>query len=173
MKKWLIQDFGHLELWFSALLPSICGFSSACDFIFFPLIYSYPELLTFEWVVFNLLIWFFQVDGNHIEEVLSRNQRFGYVSVLFYASWCPFSQSLLPKLEKLSSIFPQVEHLVVEQSSTLPRFLNSSFLCSWASVRLEFFFCLLHAKIMICRSYANRSYQFTLLLAIPFPFWLA
>ncbi|XP_028761268.1 5'-adenylylsulfate reductase-like 5 [Neltuma alba] len=61
-----------------------------------------------------------QVDGSYVEGVLSRKQRIGYISVLFYASWCPFSQSVLPKLETLSSIFPQVEHLVVEQSSTLP-----------------------------------------------------
>ncbi|KAI9121017.1 hypothetical protein K1719_008050 [Acacia pycnantha] len=61
-----------------------------------------------------------QVDGSYIERVLSRKQRIGYISVLFYASRCPFSQGVLPKLETLSSTFPQVEHLVVEQSSTLP-----------------------------------------------------
>ncbi|KAF7801474.1 5'-adenylylsulfate reductase-like 5 [Senna tora] len=61
-----------------------------------------------------------QVDGSFIEGVLSGKQRIGYTSVLFYASWCPFSRSVVSKFETLSSIFPQVEHLTVEQSSALP-----------------------------------------------------
>lgn len=62
------------------------------------------------------------MDGNFIEEVLSTRKRVGYVSVLFYASWCPFSHRILPEFDILSSMFPQVEHVVLEQSSALPRF---------------------------------------------------
>ncbi|XP_054797716.1 5'-adenylylsulfate reductase-like 7 [Prosopis cineraria] len=61
-----------------------------------------------------------QVDGNFVEGVLSGKKKIGFVSVLFYSSQCPFSHSLLPKFETLSSMFPQVEHLAIEQSSALP-----------------------------------------------------
>ncbi|KAK7267056.1 hypothetical protein RIF29_19720 [Crotalaria pallida] len=62
----------------------------------------------------------FQVDGNFIEGVLSGRKRNGYISILYYASWCPFSCSMLPEFETLGSMFPQVEHLAMEQSSALP-----------------------------------------------------
>ncbi|RDX95989.1 5'-adenylylsulfate reductase-like 5, partial [Mucuna pruriens] len=61
-----------------------------------------------------------QVDGNYVEGVLSGRKRIQYISILFYASWCPFSRKMLPKFEILSSMFPQVEHLILEQSSALP-----------------------------------------------------
>ncbi|KAL9331371.1 hypothetical protein ACSQ67_000981 [Phaseolus vulgaris] len=61
-----------------------------------------------------------QVDGNFIEGVLCTRKRVGYASVLFYASWCPFSHRILPEFETLSSMFPQVEHVALEQSSALP-----------------------------------------------------
>ncbi|XWS64857.1 hypothetical protein CRYUN_Cryun05aG0040100 [Craigia yunnanensis] len=61
-----------------------------------------------------------KVDGNFLDRALTSKQRNDYTSVLFYASWCPFSCSLRPKFDILSSMFPQVEHLVVEQSSALP-----------------------------------------------------
>ncbi|KAJ0242670.1 hypothetical protein HA466_0206110 [Hirschfeldia incana] len=43
-----------------------------------------------------------------------------YVSVLFYASWCPFSRVVRPKFDMLSSMFPQIKHLAVEHSQALP-----------------------------------------------------
>ncbi|XP_061343353.1 5'-adenylylsulfate reductase-like 5 [Gastrolobium bilobum] len=61
-----------------------------------------------------------QVDGNFIEGILSGRKRVGYVSIFFYASWCPFSRRMRPEFEVLSSMFPQVEHLALEQSSALP-----------------------------------------------------
>ncbi|KAL2320471.1 hypothetical protein Fmac_029440 [Flemingia macrophylla] len=61
-----------------------------------------------------------QMDVNFIEGVLSGRKRTGYVSILFYASWCPFSRKMLPEFEILSFMFPQVEHMVLEQSSALP-----------------------------------------------------
>ncbi|KAL4351211.1 hypothetical protein GQ457_06G017290 [Hibiscus cannabinus] len=61
-----------------------------------------------------------KVDGSFLDRTLASKQRNGYTSVLFYASWCPFSRSLYPKFDTLSSMFPQVEHLAVEQSSASP-----------------------------------------------------
>ncbi|KAI4350358.1 hypothetical protein L6164_004820 [Bauhinia variegata] len=61
-----------------------------------------------------------QVDGNFIETALSDSNKIGYISILFYASWCPFSRSMLSQFETLSSMFPQVEHFALEQSSALP-----------------------------------------------------
>ncbi|XVE90168.1 hypothetical protein DITRI_Ditri20bG0056500 [Diplodiscus trichospermus] len=61
-----------------------------------------------------------KVDGNLLDRALTSKQRNGYTSVLLYASWCPFSHSLRPKFDILSSMFPQVEHLEVEQSSAMP-----------------------------------------------------
>ncbi|CAD5321996.1 unnamed protein product [Arabidopsis thaliana] len=43
-----------------------------------------------------------------------------YMSVLFYASWCPFSRTVRPKFDMLSSMFPQIQHLTVEHSQALP-----------------------------------------------------
>ncbi|XVE62582.1 hypothetical protein DITRI_Ditri06bG0129800 [Diplodiscus trichospermus] len=60
------------------------------------------------------------VDGNFLDRALTSKQRNGYTSVLFYASWCPFSRSLRPKFDILSSMFPQLEHLAVEESSASP-----------------------------------------------------
>nr|XP_027187699.1 5'-adenylylsulfate reductase-like 5 isoform X2 [Cicer arietinum] len=65
----------------------------------------------------ELQLW---VNGNFIDEVLSGRKKIECVSILFYASWCPFSRRMLPKFETLSSMFPQIEHLVLEQSSALP-----------------------------------------------------
>ncbi|ESW23845.1 hypothetical protein PHAVU_004G080800 [Phaseolus vulgaris] len=61
-----------------------------------------------------------QVDGNILDRVLSSRKSIEYISILFYASWCPFSQKMLPQFELVSSMFPQVEHLILEQSSALP-----------------------------------------------------
>ncbi|QCD94228.1 hypothetical protein DEO72_LG5g2309 [Vigna unguiculata] len=60
------------------------------------------------------------VDGNFLDGVLSARKSVEYISILFYASWCPFSQKMLPQFETLSSMFPQIEHLIIEQSSALP-----------------------------------------------------
>ncbi|XP_030516923.2 5'-adenylylsulfate reductase-like 5 [Rhodamnia argentea] len=61
-----------------------------------------------------------QVDGNFLDRFLTSEQHSGYTAVLFYASWCPFSQSIWPAYEALSSMFPQIDHLVVEQSLAMP-----------------------------------------------------
>lgn len=61
-----------------------------------------------------------QVTGSFLDKALASKQRTGYTSVLFYASWCTFSSKIYPKFEALSSMFPQIEHLAIEQSSAMP-----------------------------------------------------
>ncbi|XXG46127.1 hypothetical protein AAC387_Pa02g1045 [Persea americana] len=61
-----------------------------------------------------------QVDGESLDKVLSSKQGNTYSVVLFYASWCPFSRGTLSTFDVLSSMFPQMTHLVVEESSVLP-----------------------------------------------------
>ncbi|CAN1245967.1 5'-adenylylsulfate reductase-like 5 [Linum grandiflorum] len=68
-----------------------------------------------------------QVDGNFVERALTSPPRNAYTSVFFYASWCPFSRSMRPKFESLAAMFPQIEHLAVEQSSAFPRYGIHSF----------------------------------------------
>ncbi|KAE8712178.1 5'-adenylylsulfate reductase-like 5 [Hibiscus syriacus] len=60
-----------------------------------------------------------KVNGDFLDRALTSQQN-GYTSVLFYASWCPFSRSLRPKFDILSFMFPQLEHLAVEQSLASP-----------------------------------------------------
>jgi thiol-disulfide isomerase/thioredoxin len=76
------------------------------------------------------------VDGNFIEEVLSGRKKTESVSILFYASRCPFSRRMLPKFEALSSMFPQIEHLVIEQSSALPSLYSKYGIHSLPSILL-------------------------------------
>lgn len=61
-----------------------------------------------------------QVTGSFLDRTLASKQRTGYTSILFYASWCEFSRNIYPKFEALSSMFPQIEHLAVEESSAMP-----------------------------------------------------
>ncbi|KAF8398571.1 hypothetical protein HHK36_017502 [Tetracentron sinense] len=61
-----------------------------------------------------------EVDGESLVKALSSSQRNVYTSVLFYASWCPFSRGARSKFDVLSSMFPQIRHLVIEQSSAMP-----------------------------------------------------
>lgn len=61
-----------------------------------------------------------EVNGDFLDRVLASKQSNAYTSVLFYASWCPFSQDARSAVEVLSSMFPEVEHLAVEESSAWP-----------------------------------------------------
>lgn len=61
-----------------------------------------------------------EVDGNFVDQAMTSRLRKTFISVLFYASWCPFSHGLRPNIDILSSMFPEIEHLAVEQSNVLP-----------------------------------------------------
>lgn len=62
-----------------------------------------------------------QVGGDFLERALNSKDVNTYTSVLFYASWCPFSNDILPNFELLSFMFPQTTHVAVEESSVMPR----------------------------------------------------
>ncbi|GAA0139395.1 reductase [Lithospermum erythrorhizon] len=68
-----------------------------------------------------------QVEGDVVERALSFKGVNVFTSVLFYAAYCPFSSPARLNFEVLSSIYPQVEHLVVEHSSALPSSPHSLF----------------------------------------------
>ncbi|KAG2682796.1 hypothetical protein I3843_10G001500 [Carya illinoinensis] len=75
-----------------------------------------------------------QVDGDFLDRALASKGRNEYTSVLFYASWCPFSCSALPTYKTLSSMFPQIEHLTVEKSSAMPSIFSRFGIHSWPSI---------------------------------------
>ncbi|CAM0944081.1 unnamed protein product [Alopecurus aequalis] len=45
-----------------------------------------------------------------------------YIAVLFYASWCPFSQECKPNFETLAHLFPTIRHFAFEESAIRPRY---------------------------------------------------
>nr|DAD21967.1 TPA_asm: hypothetical protein HUJ06_023430 [Nelumbo nucifera] len=47
-----------------------------------------------------------------------------YISLLFHASWCPFSRACRPTFSILSSLYPSIRHLAVEESSIRPSILS-------------------------------------------------
>lgn len=61
------------------------------------------------------------MGGDLLDRTLSSKGANTYTSVLFYASWCPFSHNVHSTFGVLSSMFPQIEHLAVEESSVEPR----------------------------------------------------
>ncbi|KAG2300231.1 hypothetical protein Bca4012_011824 [Brassica carinata] len=62
-----------------------------------------------------------EVDGDLLDRLMdAHNHGNAYTSILFYASRCPFSRAVRPKFDVLSSMFPHIRHLVVEQSQALP-----------------------------------------------------
>jgi len=47
-----------------------------------------------------------------------------YIAVLFYASWCPFSQECKPNFEALASLFPTIRHFAFEESAIRPSIIS-------------------------------------------------
>lgn len=64
--------------------------------------------------------WPIEMNEESLDKVLSASQMNGYVAILFYASWCPFSRNFQPKFAALSSMYPQIKHVMIEQSSVPP-----------------------------------------------------
>ncbi|XP_024545234.1 5'-adenylylsulfate reductase-like 3 [Selaginella moellendorffii] len=48
--------------------------------------------------------------------------------LLLYASWCPFSKLMRPLFDTMSSIYPSVYHIAVEESSVRPRYGKRSWI---------------------------------------------
>ncbi|KAL8096643.1 5'-adenylylsulfate reductase-like 7 isoform X2 [Apium graveolens] len=62
-----------------------------------------------------------QVGSDFLDRILNSKGNNAYISVLFYASWCPFSHNVRLTFRTLSAMFPHIEHLEVEESSVVPR----------------------------------------------------
>ncbi|KAJ8763140.1 hypothetical protein K2173_025525 [Erythroxylum novogranatense] len=77
-----------------------------------------------------------EVNGNILDWTLTSIKGNAYTSVLFYASWCPFSRDIRPKFELLSSMFPQMEHLAIEESSAVPSIFSRYGIHSLPSILL-------------------------------------
>ncbi|KAL6567138.1 hypothetical protein OROMI_015542 [Orobanche minor] len=60
------------------------------------------------------------VDDESFERIMGSSRKNEYTAVLFYASWCPFSSIFQSKFYTLSSMYPQIKHLMVEQASVQP-----------------------------------------------------
>ncbi|XP_009121010.1 5'-adenylylsulfate reductase-like 7 isoform X1 [Brassica rapa] len=61
-----------------------------------------------------------EVDGDLLDSLMDSNLGNAFTSILFYTSRCQFSRAVRPKFDVLSSMFPHIRHLVVEQSQALP-----------------------------------------------------
>ncbi|XP_020574787.1 5'-adenylylsulfate reductase-like 5 [Phalaenopsis equestris] len=61
-----------------------------------------------------------EVNGDILDKVLAHAPNGAYYSVFFYASRCPFSQNFRSTFDTLSSMFPQITHLALEQYSAMP-----------------------------------------------------
>ncbi|KAJ6810684.1 5'-adenylylsulfate reductase-like 5 isoform X2 [Iris pallida] len=61
-----------------------------------------------------------EVNGDTLDIELSSIRGNAYYSVLFYASWCSFSSKARPTFDVLSTMFPQIRHLAVEESAAMP-----------------------------------------------------
>lgn len=61
-----------------------------------------------------------EVRGEALDKQLNLRRSGASYSILFYAAWCPFSSKFRPIFEALSTMFPQIHHFAVEESSAMP-----------------------------------------------------
>lgn len=61
-----------------------------------------------------------QMDGESFDRAMSSSPENVYTAILFYASWCPFSSIFQSRFADLSTMFPQIKHVMIEQSSAMP-----------------------------------------------------
>uniref|UniRef100_A0A0E0MNA2 Thioredoxin domain-containing protein n=1 Tax=Oryza punctata TaxID=4537 RepID=A0A0E0MNA2_ORYPU len=73
-----------------------------------------------------------EVNGEELVKELSGKEE--CTAVLFYASWCPFSQRMRPVFDDLSSMFPRIKHLAVEQTNVMPAVLSRYGVRSFPSI---------------------------------------
>lgn len=102
---------------FTLILPQLRTFTTVRIIVFIIVI---TMLFTDDLKSFSFLSEF-QVSGEFLDRLLASKDQDVYTSVLFYSSWCPFSKSFLPVFEVLKYMYPQIEHVAVEQSSAVPR----------------------------------------------------
>lgn len=52
------------------------------------------------------------------------NTRHDYIALLFYSTWCPFSALFRPSFSLMSSLFPSILHIEIEESAVRPSILS-------------------------------------------------
>ncbi|KAL0925913.1 hypothetical protein M5K25_004289 [Dendrobium thyrsiflorum] len=77
-----------------------------------------------------------EVQGDTLDKKLAHVKDGAYFSVLFHASWCPFSRNVKTTFDALSSMFPQIWHLTVEESSAMPSVFSRYGIHSFPSILL-------------------------------------
>ncbi|CAA6653657.1 unnamed protein product [Spirodela intermedia] len=96
---------------------------TTCFAIFFVriLLQIYHLLISHIFLSISIIYsWCFMVSGETLDKELGHGRRNAYYSVLFYASWCPFSQTTRQLFDALNVLFPGIQHFAVEESSALP-----------------------------------------------------
>ena len=83
------------------------------------MIFIFLCTVSVSWVAYSFAL--MQMDGASFEQALSSMSLNVYTAVLFYDSGSAFSSGVRSKFDMLSSMFPQISHMAVEQSSTMPR----------------------------------------------------
>jgi len=71
-------------------------------------------------VVLNIPCLLLKVSGEAVDAELNLRRRGASYSILFYAAWCPFSSKFQPIFQALSTMYPQIHHFAVEESSATP-----------------------------------------------------
>ncbi|PWA90951.1 APR-like 5 [Artemisia annua] len=97
------------------------GSSSSSSLICYPEInpFVYDLKLQCPYVVMSSSIPI-EMDGESLDRFLSSYQMNTYTAILFYASWCPFSRKVQLRFDALASMYPQIKHVKVEESSAFP-----------------------------------------------------
>jgi thiol-disulfide isomerase/thioredoxin len=81
------------------------------------------------YLIVNIPCLSLKVSGEYVDTELNLRRRGASYSILFYAAWCPFSSKFLPIFEALSTMYPQIQHFAVEESSATPRYVNVELFC--------------------------------------------
>ncbi|KAG8072448.1 hypothetical protein GUJ93_ZPchr0006g42689 [Zizania palustris] len=76
----------------------------------------------------RLVVPFGVIEGDEVTLVKAVNHlhmnKDDYIAILFYASWCPFSQECKPNFETLASLFPTIRHFTFEESAIRPSIIS-------------------------------------------------
>lgn len=106
----------------------VFGRLAQADSDFCPVVSIADSILGFQDVCFDSMSYYGLIEGDDIslQRVLNLAQKNSheYVSVLFYASWCPFSKAVRPKFAMLSLLYPSIRHFAVEESIVKPSVLS-------------------------------------------------
>lgn len=79
-----------------------------------------------------------ELDDVSLERALDiLRYRDDHMAVLFHASWCPFSKLCRSLFDDLSSMFPKIYHVAVEESVLMPSVLSRNGVHSFPSLFLQ------------------------------------